>query len=195
MVPSTSATSWDTAEASSRRSLPMASTSDWHASGVADRPVARNSCRTKASRSAGLVIFGQATSRAPALRAASSSPLPLTPCGVQQHQRDLLGGRPQIRLDVLDRVGGQVVRVAYDHDLAFREERGAGQLGERAGLHLVRGQVAHVRVGVGGPGGGHHLLHGTVEQEVLLAHGKRQRGERVVIRSLPCHHRKHPTSH
>lgn len=79
MVPSTSAVSWDTAEASSLRSLPIASTKAWQASGVADRPAVRNSARTKASRSAGLVIFGQATSRAPALRPASSTPLPLAP--------------------------------------------------------------------------------------------------------------------
>lgn len=39
----------------------------------------RNSPRTNDSRSAGFVIFGQAISRAPALRAASSRPLPLTP--------------------------------------------------------------------------------------------------------------------
>jgi hypothetical protein len=114
---------------------------------------------------------------------------------VQQHEGDLLGGCSEVPLDVLDRVGGQVLRVAYDHDLALGEERGAGQLGERAGLQLVGGQVADVRVGVGGLRGGHHLLHGTVEQEVLLAHGKGHRGERVVVRSLPGHRDKHRTHH
>lgn len=79
MTPSTSAVNWPQAEASSRRSLPRASTSAWQACGEALRPAARNSLRTKASRSAGLVSLAHATSLAPALRAASSSALPLGP--------------------------------------------------------------------------------------------------------------------
>ncbi|ALM41750.1 hypothetical protein SFR_5135 [Streptomyces sp. FR-008] len=83
--------------------------------------------------------------------------------------------------------------VAHHDHLPLREERGAGQLGEGAGLELVRGEVAYVRVGVGGTGGGHHLLHGAVEKQILLAHGEGERGERIVVGSLPGHRR--PASH
>ncbi len=79
MVPSVSAANWLQAEASSRRSLPTASSSAVQASSVAERPVTRNSARTKASFSAGLVSLGQTTSRAPAFFAVSSRPLPLAP--------------------------------------------------------------------------------------------------------------------
>ncbi len=92
---------------------------------------------------------------------------------MEQDERDLLDRGAEIRLDVLDRVGREVLRVAHDHDLALGEERRAGQLGERAGLELVGRQVAYVGVGVGGTGGRHHLLHRTVQEEVLLAHGER----------------------
>lgn len=93
---------------------------------------------------------------------------------MQEDEGDLLDRVAEIRLDVLDRVGGEVLRIAHDHHLALGEERRARQLGEGAGLELVGGEVADVRVGVGGPGRRHHLLHGAVEEQVLLAHGERE---------------------
>ncbi|CAM5660968.1 hypothetical protein SMICM304S_07621 [Streptomyces microflavus] len=71
----------------------MESTSAWHASGVADRPCVRNSDRTKESRSAGLVVFGQATSRARAFARRVQERLALGAARVQQDERDLLGRR------------------------------------------------------------------------------------------------------
>lgn len=93
---------------------------------------------------------------------------------MEQHERDLLDRRTEVRLDVLHRVGGEILRIAHDHHLALGEERRARQLGKGARLELVGGEVADVRVGVGRPGRRHHLLHRTVEEEVLLAHGERE---------------------
>ncbi len=120
--------------------------------------------------------------------------LALGPARVQQDEGDLLDRRAEVRLDVLDGVGREVLRVAHDHDLALGEERGAGQLGERAGLQLVGRQIAYVRVGVGSARGRHHLLHRTVQEEVLLAHGEGEGGERIVGGILPGGHRR-PGSH
>ncbi len=115
---------------------------------------------------------------------------------MEEDQDDLLVGRGEVGLDLLDRVRGQVLRVAHDQYLALGEERGARQLGERAGLELLGGEVADVRVGVGGAGGRHHLAHGTVEQQLLLPHREGERGKRIVGGVLPGGHRlQHPTPH
>lgn len=108
----------------------------------------------------------------PGLARRVQQPLALGSARVQQDERDLLDRRPEIRLDVLDRVGREVLRVAHDYDLALGEERGAGELGERAGLQLVGRQITDIRIGVGSAGRRHHLLHRTVQEEVLLAHGE-----------------------
>lgn len=84
---------------------------------------------------------------------------------------------------------------AHDDDLALGEERGAGQLGQGAGLELVGGEVAHIGVRIRRPGSRHHLLHRTIQQQVFLAHRDRDGGERVVLSCLPGHRVQHPTPH
>lgn len=86
------------------------------------------------------------------------------------------------------------MRVPHDQYLALGEERGAGQLGERAGLELLGCEVTYVRVGVDGTGGRHHRLDDAVEEQVLLPHGERHGAEEVVGGSLSGGHRD-PASH
>ncbi|GAA3103027.1 hypothetical protein GCM10020254_55910 [Streptomyces goshikiensis] len=115
---------------------------------------------------------------------------------MEEDEDDLLVRRREVRLDFLHGVGGQVLRVAHGQDLALREERGARQLGQRAGLELLGHEVPDVRVGVDGPGGRHHLPHGTVEEQVLLPHREGERSERIVGGVLPGGHRlQHPMPH
>ena len=116
--------------------------------------------------------------------------------GVHQNEGDLLGRGGQIRLDVLDRVGREILRRADNDDLPLGEERGARQLRERARLKLARGQVADVRIGVGGARAASITARTARSmQQLLLSHHQGQGSERIIRGLLTRPSHRLPASH
>ena len=130
--------------AASRRTPAPADHSRWSRP-APGRPQAWRTARSPGTRSARTPAdppasssWGRRPPAPPPCARHRAAPCPWPPPACNSTSVISSAGAAQIRLHVLDRVGRQILRIAHDHDLALGEERRTGQLGERAGLQLVR---------------------------------------------------------